>query len=46
MEEPPSALVPSSMERLTDLIKQSEPILRAAFPVDIPSARNEELPGA
>lgn len=46
MEEPPSELVASSMARLTDLIEQAEPVLHAAFPVNIPVADNGTLPGA
>jgi hypothetical protein len=36
MEEPPMALVTSSMERLTHLIEKAEPILQAGLPV-VPS---------
>jgi len=34
MEEPPLALVTSSMERLTHLIEKAEPILQAGLPVE------------
>jgi predicted PurR-regulated permease PerM len=34
MDEPPLALVTSSMERLTRLIEKTEPILEAALPVE------------
>ena len=37
MDEPPPALVTSSMERLTNLIEKAEPILPAALPAE-PSA--------
>jgi len=34
MDEPPPALVTSSMERLTHLIEEAEPILQAALPAE------------
>jgi putative permease len=34
MDQPPQALVTSSMQRLAQLIEKSEPILQAALPVD------------
>ncbi len=42
MQEPPPALVTSSMQRLTDLIEQAEPILQTivpAEPVGLPPSR-------
>jgi predicted PurR-regulated permease PerM len=36
MDEPPMALVTSSMERLTHLIEKAEPILQAGLPVEPP----------
>ena len=37
MDEPPLALVSSSMERLTDLIEKAEPVLQAGLPAaDLP----------
>nr|MBP7964075.1 hypothetical protein [Caldilineaceae bacterium]MBP8109935.1 hypothetical protein [Caldilineaceae bacterium]MBP8123995.1 hypothetical protein [Caldilineaceae bacterium]MBP9074010.1 hypothetical protein [Caldilineaceae bacterium] len=42
MPEPPPALVTSSMQRLTDLIEQAEPILQTivpAEPVGLPPSR-------
>jgi putative permease len=41
MDEPPLALVTSSMERLADLIKQAEPILQASLPADLPTELSE-----
>jgi putative permease len=35
MDEPPLALVTSSMERLTQLIEKAEPILQAALPAEL-----------
>lgn len=40
MEEPPPALVASSMERLTDLIEQAESVLQVTFPAGIASTNN------
>jgi hypothetical protein len=34
MDEPPPALVSSSMERLTDLIEKAEPILQTGLPAE------------
>ena len=34
MDEPPLALVTSSMERLTQLIEKAEPILQAGLPAE------------
>ena len=34
MDEPPLALVTSSMERLTQLIEKAEPILQASLPAE------------
>ena len=42
LDEPPVPLVTSSMERLTRLIEQAEPILQAALPAE-PSARPAHL---
>ena len=38
MDEPPMALVTSSMERLTHLIEKADPILQAALSADLPDA--------
>ncbi len=48
MDEPPLALVTSSMERLTHLIEKAEPILQAALPAQpaeqlLPTAPQPEL---
>jgi hypothetical protein len=34
MDEPPPPLVISTLERLTDLVEQAEPILQAALPAE------------
>jgi hypothetical protein len=36
MDEPPLALITSSMERLSELIEKAEPILQAGLPVADP----------
>jgi hypothetical protein len=42
MDEPPLPLVTSSMERLTTLIEQAEPLLQAGLPVVDPLAEASE----
>jgi putative permease len=41
MDEPPLAMVTSSMERLTDLIEKAEPILQAGLPAALPAEPSE-----
>jgi putative permease len=41
MNEPPTPLVTSSMERLTRLIEKAEPILQAALPTALPAEPSE-----
>jgi hypothetical protein len=42
MDEPPLPLVTSSMERLTTLIEQAEPLLQVGLPVVDPLAEASE----
>jgi predicted PurR-regulated permease PerM len=44
MDEPPMAMVTSSMERLTGLIEKAEPILQATLPANIPEPFQSPLP--
>jgi predicted PurR-regulated permease PerM len=41
MDEPPLAMVTSSMERLTDLIEKAEPVLQAGLPAALPAEPSE-----
>jgi putative permease len=44
MEEPPLAMVTSSMEHLASLIEKAEPILQATLPVSVPEPFQSPLP--
>ena len=44
MEGPPPPLVVSSMDRLTDLLDKSEPVLRAALPPEPPDLFHPSQP--